>query len=63
MGLSGPNLMMRGLKLIVYTPENAFRCFMGTDNERLVASGCIPWNEDRILRCRRLQGHVRTRLK
>jgi len=31
---------------IVCTPEDAFRCFMGTDIELLVAGNCVARKED-----------------
>jgi carbamoyltransferase len=31
---------------IVYTPEDAFRCFMGTEIERLVVGNCVLKKED-----------------
>ena len=45
---------------IVCTPEDAFRCFMGTDIEFLVAGNCVARKEDQeLFASRRLQGHVR----
>ena len=45
---------------IVCTPEDAFRCFMGTDIELLVAGNCVARKEDQeLFASRRLQGHVR----
>jgi hypothetical protein len=35
---------------IVCTPEDAFRCFMGTDIEVLVVGNCFPRKEDQDLK-------------
>jgi carbamoyltransferase len=44
---------------IVCTPEDAFRCFMGTEIELLVAGNCIARKEDQDPSLgRRLQGRV-----
>ncbi len=48
---------------IVCTPEDAFRCFMGTDIERLVVGNCLLSKEAQDIRTQaRLQGRLRTRL-
>ncbi|MEZ5786984.1 MAG: carbamoyltransferase [Xanthobacteraceae bacterium] len=39
---------------IVCTPEDAFRCFMGTDIERLVVGNCLLRKEDQDLSLKRI---------
>ena len=47
---------------IVCTPEDAFRCFMGTEIEVLVVGNCVLRKEDQDRAQARLQGRVRARL-
>ena len=47
---------------IVCTPEDAFRCFMGTEIEVLVVGNCFLSKDDQPVAEARLQEHVRARL-